>query len=74
MSQKIPVFLLENVEGRSDDQKKLLINLQLFALWREIQGNKPYDREKALKLRTKLAIERDIQLRKFQIDEIWFFI
>ncbi|TSA55495.1 hypothetical protein D4R42_05485 [bacterium] len=70
MTKQVPDFLLENVEVCSDDQKKLLLDLQSLALWREIQGNKPYDREKALKLRTKLALQRDIQLRNFAEEKI----
>lgn len=62
--QDVPEFLLDNVEGRSQDQKRLLLELQLLALWRETQGKKQFDRTKAVELRNNLAKQLSSKLKK----------
>lgn len=63
-NQEIPSFLLENVTMTDSDQQRLLLNLQLLALWKSVYPDKPYDHEAAVKLQIRLATQHVAHSRK----------
>ncbi|KPV64473.1 MAG: hypothetical protein AOA66_0164 [Candidatus Bathyarchaeota archaeon BA2] len=59
--REVPSFLLTDVSGSSDDRNRLIIDLQLLALWQYVHGNRPFSREQAIELQKEL---RDVQKKR----------
>lgn len=60
--RSVPSFLLMNIHTL--DNQKLVDNLRLSILWIYVNPNKPYDHGAAIKLRSQLRVERELQNQK----------
>jgi hypothetical protein len=61
---EIPDFLIIDASKNMGDRKRLLMDLQLYCLWREVNGDKPFDIDAAIKLQEKQKEKYNAHLRK----------